>query len=377
MDASAENPATGCRLGPPAPRRRPVRDAARAWNLSSLAGRLTEVSDSGAARSLMAAASLILQAQQRGEPAAWIGFGNSIFFPPDFAEWGIDLEALPVIRVPDALTASRAADQLPRSGAFGLVVLDLKTQTEMRMAVQSRLAALARMHPCGPPLPHPQEKGRALAGGPWCRFMAKEGSRGAPSTASTGKSASSRTSRGLRDGATRSRTVERIACVDVAALPLQLLLRDHPDWKDHPAAVVDRDKAQGTILWVNHRARAMRILPGMRHGAGLAISRYLRADTISHAAIQKAAAALVPRLRRYAAAKACDRIVVFQTPEEEHADVRGGPLERLDFAPDVRGLLDRLGIHTLGGFLDLPASQVRSRLEREAHRLHRLASGDL
>ena len=130
----------------PDPRRQTVRDASRAWDLSSLAGRLTEVSDSGAAPSLTAAAALILQAQQRGEPAAWIGFGNSIFFPPDFVEWGIDLDALPVIRVPDALTASHAADQLLRSGAFGLVVLDLKTQARMHLAVQSRLAALARKH---------------------------------------------------------------------------------------------------------------------------------------------------------------------------------------------------------------------------------------
>ena len=226
-----------------------------------------------------------------------------------------------------------------------------------------------------------------------------------------------------------------MACVDVAAFPLQLLLRDHPDWKDHPAAVVDRDKAQGTILWVNHRARALRILPGMRHGAGLALSRHLRAGVISHAAIEKAVDALVPRLRRfaaevepsrdepgvfwlgasglsllhprleewaglihgdlagaglhntvavgfsrfgsYAAARACDRIVVFHTPEEEHDHVRGVVLEHLDFAPKVRDLLARLGIHTLGGFLDLPAPQVRSRLGREAHRLHRLAAGDL
>ena len=131
---------------PAAGRRQPAREPARAWNLSSLAGRLTEISDSGAAPSLTAAAALILQAQQRGEPAAWIGFGNSIFFPPDFVEWGIDLAALPVIRVPDALTASHAADQLLRSGAFGLVVLDLKAQARMHMAVQSRLAALARRH---------------------------------------------------------------------------------------------------------------------------------------------------------------------------------------------------------------------------------------
>ena len=149
MDLSAEKshdrmPVPGA--APIEPRRRPVREVPRAWNLSLLAGRLTEVSDSGAAPSLTAAASLILQAQQCGEPAAWVGFGNSIFFPPDFAEWGIDLDALPVVRVPDALAASRAADQLLRSGAFGLVVLDLKAETRMHMAAQSRLAALARKH---------------------------------------------------------------------------------------------------------------------------------------------------------------------------------------------------------------------------------------
>ena len=149
MDVFAEKTRDGMAVpvaAPEAPRRRPARDTSRAWNLSSLAGRLTEVSDSGAAPSLTAAAALILQAQQRGEPVAWISFGNSIFFPPDFAEWGIDLEALPVIRVPDGLAASRAADQLLRSGAFGLVVLDLKSQAQMHMAVQSRLAALARKH---------------------------------------------------------------------------------------------------------------------------------------------------------------------------------------------------------------------------------------
>ena len=132
MDVFAEKTHAVPAAAPAAPRRRPARKAPRAWNLSSLAGRLTEMSDSGAAPSLTAAAALILQAQQRGEPAAWIGFGNSIFFPPDFAEWGIDLEALPVIRVPDALAASGAADQLLRSGAFGLVVLDLKSETRMR-----------------------------------------------------------------------------------------------------------------------------------------------------------------------------------------------------------------------------------------------------
>ena len=146
MAVSARDRIPTSGAAPVVPRRLPVREAPPAWSLSLLAGRLTEISDSGAAPALTAAASLILQAQQRGEPAAWVGFGNSIFFPPDLVEWGIDLDALPVVRVPDALAASRAADQLLRSGAFGLVVLDLKAEARMRMAVQSRLAALARKH---------------------------------------------------------------------------------------------------------------------------------------------------------------------------------------------------------------------------------------
>ena len=133
--------------GPSALRSEPGENAAGgAWNLPSLAGRIAEVSDSGAVPSITAAAALILEAQEGGEPAAWIGLGDSVFFPPDLAGWGIDLEALPVIRVPDLPAACGAAEQLLRSGAFGLVVLDLKTQAKMRLAAQSRLAALARGH---------------------------------------------------------------------------------------------------------------------------------------------------------------------------------------------------------------------------------------
>ena len=149
MTVSAQKPRGQMRTAiadPAVPQHPPAPEATRAWNLSTLAGHLSEVSDSGTAPSLTAVAALILQAQQVGEAAAWIGFGNSIFFPPDVAEWGIDLEALPVIRVPDARAAYSAGDQLLRSGAFGLVVLDLKTRAQMPLAVQSRLAALARKH---------------------------------------------------------------------------------------------------------------------------------------------------------------------------------------------------------------------------------------
>jgi len=123
----------------------PVPDRAPGgWSLDSLGGRFLEISSP--AVSITAAASLILDAQLRGEPAAWVTIDGSTFFPPDFAACGIDLESLPVVRVPRLISASRAADQLLRSGGFGVIVLDLGSNIDMRLAVQVRLAALAKKH---------------------------------------------------------------------------------------------------------------------------------------------------------------------------------------------------------------------------------------
>ena len=47
------------------------------------------------------------------------------FFPPDAAEGGVDLDALLVVRARDLSSMASAADQLARSGAFGLLVVDL------------------------------------------------------------------------------------------------------------------------------------------------------------------------------------------------------------------------------------------------------------
>jgi recombination protein RecA len=116
------------------------------WSLDSLSGRFLEISSFGQTVSITAAASLILDSQLRGEPAAWVAVGGSTFFPPDFAQCGIDLESLPVIRVPHGLLASRVADRLLRSGGFGIIVLDLGSDIDMRIAVQVRLAALAKKH---------------------------------------------------------------------------------------------------------------------------------------------------------------------------------------------------------------------------------------
>jgi recombination protein RecA len=116
------------------------------WVLAAFASRLTEISTSLAGAPLTLAFRLVLDAQRRGEPTAWIGRKDAPFYPPDAADTGVDLAALAVVWTGDAITAAKAADLLVRSGAFGLVVLDLGGEARLPMHATSRLAMLARQH---------------------------------------------------------------------------------------------------------------------------------------------------------------------------------------------------------------------------------------
>lgn len=95
------------------------------WGLEPLSGRLVEISGHRASANLTVAFGLVLEAQSKDEPAAWVTLVQSTFFPPDVAESGIDLARLAVVRVSDGTAACRAVVELTRSGGFGLVVLDL------------------------------------------------------------------------------------------------------------------------------------------------------------------------------------------------------------------------------------------------------------
>lgn len=119
------------------------------WGLPALRGRLVELSGRGARATLTEAVGLVLEAQRAGEPAAWLmSPEHGGFYPPDVAESGVDLAALVVVRVPDIVSAARAAERLLRSGAFGLVVMDLGLggEAELSMAQQGRLVTLAQAH---------------------------------------------------------------------------------------------------------------------------------------------------------------------------------------------------------------------------------------
>ncbi len=227
--------------------------------------------------------------------------------------------------------------------------------------------------------------------------------------------------------------MDRLACVDVRAFPLQLLLRRHADWARHPAAVVDRDSPQGVLLWVNEIAWRQRIRPGLRYTAGLSIARELRAEVVAPSEIEagteeiqrwlsdfspeveasrehegvfwldaagleriepsllawarriharlrseRLAAAVVvgfARFQTYVAARDRPEPLVFENERDEAEFVRRVHLGRLDVAPKLIDALTKLGVETIGDFLKLPAAGVRDRFGNDAYRLHRLAAG--
>lgn len=165
----------------PALQRVRVRDDAGSrdrWSFENLAGRTVEIRRATTAPALTAASRIVVEAQRLGQPCVWIAAEPSIFYPPDFAAAGVDLAALPVIRIPHSedagraasgggqdrsaggrrregrgrgsdrapVLAARAADLLLRSGGVGLVVIDLGAHAALSIPIQTRLTALARHH---------------------------------------------------------------------------------------------------------------------------------------------------------------------------------------------------------------------------------------
>jgi recombination protein RecA len=116
------------------------------FGAAALAGRLVELSGTGAVSSLSLACSVLREAQERGDPVAWVGTTHSVFHAPDVEEGGVDLAGLVVVWVPRVADVGRAADRLVRSGAFGVVVMDLGTEGFLPPPLESRLAGLALRH---------------------------------------------------------------------------------------------------------------------------------------------------------------------------------------------------------------------------------------
>jgi recombination protein RecA len=121
------------------------------WELFA-EGQVLELSGKGAGK-LSVVARLIARAQQAGEVAAFIApKGHPSFYAPDLFAMGIDLDALLMVRMSESAGTHgclRAAEILLRSGAFGLVVIELgQGVPKGELSWQSRLTGLVRHHAC-------------------------------------------------------------------------------------------------------------------------------------------------------------------------------------------------------------------------------------
>ena len=229
--------------------------------------------------------------------------------------------------------------------------------------------------------------------------------------------------------------MDRLACVNCAAFPLQLLLKRHPEWSAYPAAVIAEDKPQAMILWVNEKARRAGVRSELRFAAASSLMPDLHAGAVPLHEIKKETAMLTVRLHRftpdveasreepgvfwlsgsglnllypspkewaraihaeieassfrasvvvgftrfgtYAAAKRAEETVVFDDLSGERAAAREVELGRLNLDPDFRNALSKLGIKNVGALLSLPAGGLRERFGPKAYRLYRAAAGDL
>ncbi len=124
----------------------PSHSSSQQWDSQVLSGRLTELCGQGNSAVLSVACDMVYRVQSQGEPAVWITVGQSAFYPPDVVSYGIDLDAVAVVRTSTAGEAARAADRLIRSAGFGLVVIDFGDQWALSMALLSRLNGLAQEH---------------------------------------------------------------------------------------------------------------------------------------------------------------------------------------------------------------------------------------
>ncbi len=115
--------------------------------------RLVEISGDNRAFKRTVAVSALLQAQQQGETSAWIQYDGGTLYPPDLHVSGVDFRGLAVVQIPQKespFSLFKAAELLLRSGAMGLVVVDLG-EAKLRntdTAWQGRLLSLSREHHC-------------------------------------------------------------------------------------------------------------------------------------------------------------------------------------------------------------------------------------
>ena len=224
----------------------------------------------------------------------------------------------------------------------------------------------------------------------------------------------------------------KVACLDLPALPLQLVWRREPELRAHPVVVIDDDRPQGSVLWVCERARKAGVLVGQRYAHALSLCGALRArvvppeqiasaidelrvalhrlsprvepgepgtfwldgdgldrvfphaawgatiaKTVSELGLAGAVVVGFSRFATYAIARATRHgVTVLRSDTDERAAASRVPLARLDVDPKLRDALARLGVTTVGEMVRLPGGGILERFGSDAYRLYQLAAGE-
>jgi len=217
-------------------------------------------------------------------------------------------------------------------------------------------------------------------------------------------------------------------CISVASLPLQILLKDNPGWKDTPVAVTREERPQSPILALNRRAREKGLSIGMKYASALSLVPSLRARVVSAERvvesrdriarvlstftpdielcpfdadavwvsvgglgylydsqiqwIRKVHEALASegfhanvilgftRFGTYATARSSARSRVFSSRREEQAHVSRSSIDILPLSSKTKSTLRKLEIRTVQQFVSLPSGETARRFGRDAGLLH-------
>jgi protein ImuB len=213
-------------------------------------------------------------------------------------------------------------------------------------------------------------------------------------------------------------------CIEVACLPLRILLLENPSWKETTVAVTKEEKPRSPILALNQKAREQGLAVGMRYAQALALVPGLRARAVSREriaeareAIMKLLSAFTPdiepcpfdmdafwvsvdglkslfsseyrwaesvrhaldakgfpstiavgftRFGTYAIARSRPRTVVFTSREEERLMMEKSSIDILPLSLKAKAALRKLGVRSVRRFVALPQAEMEKRFGKEA-----------
>lgn len=164
--------------------------------------------------------------------------------------------------------------------------------------------------------------------------------------------------------------MRRVAVVDVPGLPaerhgalahdlLRFSPRVEPDPERPGVFYLDPTGLEG--LFGSPSRWARRVRSALREGA-----------------LEGAVVIGFSRFSAWAVARSAGSVArVLRSPAEEQALAREAPLALLELGPELERALHKLGVQSLGGFLELPRGEVSTRFGARAKSLHTLFEGAL